>query len=616
MPHAIANARYNHSLRVRPQRLALLVACACYALLAAGHARAQVTPAATPTPSTSATATATAITQPITLVNPLDGLLNPLTTAPAPEYTTSFAEVECPFVVPWNQEMICGELEVPENRANADSERISLFITILKSLGRPELDPILVLPDGPGAEGTSQRQLFYSAISAPFRSNRDIILFDPRCAGYSTPSLNCPEVDDAAPDSLALLEAYHACYTRLLDAGRDLSAYTSSAQVADITDLAQTLGIGTLNIYATGYGTRVAALLADRHPNLVRSMVLDGVLPVSANALLEQPLNLYAAIQRVAQDCTATPACNAAYPALEARLLEVIDRFNATPAPMGYGSGGDILALLVAQMAQGGSVIPAIVTALFDEDFATACAVLPPTRGCGAPGGAAVSVTSERAAPQTSAWRNHLPNADDPVGESVETISWLMRTLGYKTPSELFSFLDTQSVDAVTQLLAEAPLPTTDRVSEGLAATLLCAEDAPFFTRADLQRVAARIPGQFGTLPVAHAASVNAICTFWQMPPLPLSEKLLQPILAPVLLVNGTHDVQTPPTWARRAASAMEQGRVQLFPGAGHALLAGGDTCLPAMMQLFYANPAAREQAACADALTLDFLLPSDEPLP
>lgn len=76
-----------------------------------------------------------------------------------------------------------------------------------------------------------------------------------------------------------------------------------------------------------------------------------------------------------------------------------------------------------------------------------------------------------------------------------------MRTLGYKTPSELFSYLDTQSVDAVTQLLAEAPLPTTYWVSEGLAATLLCVEDAPFFTRADLQRVAAA-----DSRPVWHTA--------------------------------------------------------------------------------------------------------------
>lgn len=52
------------------------------------------------------------------------------------------------------------------------------FVVILKSLGRPEIDPILVLPDGPGGEGTSRRQLFYNTLNAPFRGHRDIILFD------------------------------------------------------------------------------------------------------------------------------------------------------------------------------------------------------------------------------------------------------------------------------------------------------------------------------------------------------------------------------------------------------------------------------------------------------
>lgn len=60
----------------------------------------------------------------------------------------------------------------------------------------------------------------------------------------------------------------------------------------------------------------------------------------------------------------------------------------------------------------------------------------------------------------------------------------------------------------------------------------------------------------------------------------------------------------------------MEQGHVYTSYGYGHGLLASGDGCLPAMMQLFYANPAANERAACAGALTLDFLLPNDEPLP
>ena len=610
-------------------RLILLAACVLCALLSAGPVRAQdatTLTTAVPISATDALTAAYALTATTALTpslqdDPLAGLRTPLAAAPVAEYATSFAEVECPFVTPWNQEIICGELEVPENRTNPESDGVSLFVVILKSFGRPEVDPILVLPDGPGAEGTSGRHLFYSQQDAPFRINRDIILVDPRGTGYSSPSLDCPEVKEALPGGASLVAAYHACFARLMDEGRDLGAYTSATQAADIADLAQELGIGTLNIYATGYGTRVAARLADRYPNVVRSMVLDGVLPIAANALLESPLNLYAAIQRVAQDCSVTPACNAAYPALEARLLEVIDRYNAAPAAMGYGSGNAILALIVARLAQGGSALPAFITALFDEDYATACALLPPSDGCSLPDPTLPALNpavetlmdgSEAPAP----WRALLPNADDPAGPAIETVSWLMRTLGDQTPALLFTHLDAMPLEEVIALLAEAPQTDATSLSEGFAASVYCAEDAPFFTRDDLRRVAARLPLQFGTLPLEHAALMQSICSFWQVPSIDASDTLIQPILAPVLIVNGTHDAQTPPAWARRAAATMEQSHVELFPGYGHSIQALGDDCLPAMLQLFYAHPASGERAACNDTIGLNFVLPGAELLP
>jgi pimeloyl-ACP methyl ester carboxylesterase len=619
----------------RPLHLLFIAAIVLCALLAAEPAGAQdaVLPGAAPpltiTPSLSLTIppsialaiTATAVLTPSLAADPFAGLLDAESPVVARiEYTATFAEVECPFIVPWNQQITCGELEVPENRTDIQSDGVSLFVVILKSLSRPELDPILVIPDGPGREGTSLRRLFYSSAGAPFRINRDIILFDPRGAGYSSPSLACPEVRAAQSTGAAQLAAYHACHARLLDAGRDLSAYTSATEVADIVDLAQTLGIGSLNIYATGYGTQIAVLLADSHPNLVRSMVLDGVLPVDANALLEGPLNLYTTLQRVAQDCSTTPACNAAYPALEARLLEVIDRYTKTPAPLGYGSGDDIFALMINRLAQGGDLLPAFITALFDEDLATACLLLPPNAGCATTlENAAPFPANDRAPDDTSGaapWHMLLPDAANPGGPQVETVTWLMRTLGYAQPGALFAHLDSLTLEEVSALLDEAPAPAAETPSEGLTASVFCAEDAPFYTRADLRHIAGRIPRQFGLLPLEQAALMQAVCIFWRATPVARAEMLIQPILAPVLIVNGAHDAQTPPTWARRAAAGMERAEVQLFPGDGHALLASGDTCLPAMMQVFYAAPGANTRAACTSALTLDFVLPGDELLP
>lgn len=58
--------------------------------------------------------------------------------------------------------------------------------------------------------------------------------------------------------------------------------------------------------------------------------------------------------------------------------------------------------------------------------------------------------------------------------EKAETIAWLMNTLEYKTPGALFTYLDTLNLDEAAALLAEAPAPTPDGMSEGLAAATLC----------------------------------------------------------------------------------------------------------------------------------------------
>ncbi len=62
----------------------------------------------------------------------------------------------------------------------------------------------------------------------------------------------------------------------------------------------------------------------------------------------------------------------------------MIDRYNKKPLPgdIGYGSGDDILKFIFKQLYNGGAKIPAFVTALFDEDFARACALMPPDVGC------------------------------------------------------------------------------------------------------------------------------------------------------------------------------------------------------------------------------------------
>lgn len=606
-------------------------------------------------------------------------------TPPPPEYTPAFEEIACPFVPPWSQTIICGTLSVPEVRSNPDASPISIFVMILKSQSTPLTDPIFVLPGGPGSAGSQSRSLFYGL---PAHRNRDIVMLDPRGTGHSFPSLDCFENNAAGMSYEDAADASQACYARLVAEGRELAGYVTTEQVQDIADLAKVLGYGKINLYATSYGTRVAVQLADRYPALVRSMVLDGVLPVAVNSLLEEPLNDYGVLQRIARDCAQDPRCNGSFPALEARLLEVIDRYNRRPVPddIGYGSGDDILKFLFKQIYAGGRKIPAFITALYYEDFAQACEILPPSVGCffadidrsNGTHHALVTVPTEaemlgdidafqpelaprwvftwtpfllpaelemlqsdpQAEPQsgttaapaaeapvaendddtaaieplvdieTPPWRAHFVRPEDPFSPDLDRISWLMHDLGYARPEDLFAWLDTLTESEVQTLLQAIPDPRFDSFSEGVYASVMCAEEAPYYTLQDIADLAARIPQQFGSLPTRRATEVKDLCEFWQVPRVSAAQKMTLPSGVPTLITNGTHDAITPSVWAERAAIYLDKVWLRLFPGYGHAILSTGDACAQEMLGLFYANPNADPSPPCFRNLRLDFLVP------
>ncbi len=521
----------------------------------------------------------------------------------------AFTETTCPFYAPFGERIACGLLRVPERRADPNSPTIELFVTILHSRGEPNPDPVLVLPGGPGGGALESRLHFYSLA---LRNDRTVILLDPRGAGASRPSLDCFEVDE--PDELApdLIAAYAACAERLLHEGRDLSAYGSAEQVEDVADLALALGLDQVNLYATSYGTRVAVQVANRYPSLVRSMVLDAVLPLSVNALLEEPLNTWSVFLRVAQDCAADPACDAAFPALEVRLLAVIDRYNRSPLPsdLGYGSGDDILRLLYERLYTGGGSLPALITAFYTEDFVRACTLLPPNTGCWFAEPPATATGARPAPPPAGAalGPDGIPSALAlPPGAEAERTAWLMHELDVSTPAALAAEMAALPLDTQQALLERYPHPQRDPFSEGAFASVLCSEEAPFYTTDDVALIAQRIPPQLGALPVQRAAAVAALCAFWPVQPVSPAAKVSDLLQTPTLVVGGTHDPITPPVWARRAAAYLEASRVVLFPGRGHGVLAGGDPCMDTLLARFFANPQLRHLPACVGSMQIEW---------
>ncbi|MGN6191917.1 MAG: alpha/beta hydrolase [Rhodanobacteraceae bacterium] len=212
----------------------------------------------------------------------------------------------------------CAKFPVPENRADPESRKVDLKLAILKSDSAvPEKDLVVYLAGGPG-ESAIQTYPQIGGAFAPLRKHHDVLLLDQRGTGDSNP-LDCPiiakqmkQLGDADLTPAQRAERVGECAAEVQKKS-DPRFYTTTDAVADLEAVRSALGAPKLDLIGVSYGTRMAQHYAAAHPDAVRSIVLDGVVPnqmvlgeTFAEAL-ERSLKLQAAA------CSATPACKQAF---------------------------------------------------------------------------------------------------------------------------------------------------------------------------------------------------------------------------------------------------------------------------------------------------------------
>jgi pimeloyl-ACP methyl ester carboxylesterase len=235
-------------------------------------------------------------------------------------------------------ELSCATLTVWENRQLQSGRRIGLNVAILPSSGlerggKPaSRNALFVLAGGPGQAATSLVRSF--ARNRELRANRDVVFADQRGTGGSNP-LNCALFGDP-PDPKRILagpfpiDAVRACRERLQSIA-DLAQYTTASAMDDLDEVRRRLGYGKIDLWGGSYGTRAAQVYLRRHPQSVRAIVLDGVLPMDELIPLHQP----AAAQRAVNLLFARN--REAYPNLEREFLSLFDR--SKPYSVGLAEG-------------------------------------------------------------------------------------------------------------------------------------------------------------------------------------------------------------------------------------------------------------------------------------
>ncbi|MDR2871142.1 MAG: alpha/beta hydrolase [Xanthomonadaceae bacterium] len=229
----------------------------------------------------------------------------------------------------------CARLDVPENRDAPEGRHISLHIAWLPATsdGAETEDPVFFLAGGPGQAASSSWPTIDAAF-ANVRRQRHVILVDQRGTGLSHP-LGCGDTSEDANAETGgdtfeqVIAATKRCAAQL-DA--DPRHYTTTDAVADLDQVRAALGAATINLVGVSYGTRVVQQYAMRHPQRVRTMTLDGIVPNTLILGSEDARNLDRALGLQFLFCEQTPSCKEAFgDDLRGQLRTLMTRLSEHP---------------------------------------------------------------------------------------------------------------------------------------------------------------------------------------------------------------------------------------------------------------------------------------------
>lgn len=244
-----------------------------------------------------------------------------LTFGPCAEYATTAADGAA-FA---DDTFECARLEVPLDYENPDGRTAQIALLRVPAKGEP-IGSLLLNPGGPGFSGMGHAVTVAKASAdSPVTAQFDLIGFDPRGVGASTPALDCfTDAEREADIKLSTLNSgvedytkeetrqlYERCAER--SGGEDVLAHVGTRDVVrDMDVLRAVLGDNKLTFLGQSYGTRLGAIYAETFPQNVRAMVLDGAVdPTTGTAerRLVQFEGFQNAFVNMAAFCAQSPDC-------------------------------------------------------------------------------------------------------------------------------------------------------------------------------------------------------------------------------------------------------------------------------------------------------------------
>jgi len=237
----------------------------------------------------------------------------------------------------------CTRFNVPEDRAHPEGRKIALRLAIVRSSAQvPAADMVAFIAGGPGQSAAESYPVIAPAM-APLLAHRNLLLLDQRGTGDSHP-LSCRNDEPGVPggaedtsnfDAAAVRKETRACLDQL-SRDADVRFYTTTDAVADLEDVRRALGSPQFDLFGVSYGTRVAQQYAMRHPEGLRTLILDGIAPNSLVLGEDFAVNLDAALKAQFARCSANAACRERFGDPYQTLYQLRDALRANPHKVSF----------------------------------------------------------------------------------------------------------------------------------------------------------------------------------------------------------------------------------------------------------------------------------------
>ncbi|MFG1960058.1 alpha/beta hydrolase [Nonomuraea sp. NPDC049028] len=420
----------------------------------------------------------------------------------------------------------CAKLSVPLDYGQPNGEHIKISVVRLPATG-DRIGSLVVNPGGPGSSGVTYARAARSIVSEEVRERFDIVGFDPRGVGESSPveCLSDSRLDafidlDTTPDTpqeRAALEQGSREFAKGCQAGSGrLLPHVGTVDAArDMDGLRQALGDQKLTYLGKSYGTFLGAVYADMFPGKVRALVLDGALDPAISRLklnADQAMGFERALRAYLESCLAEGDCPFRSRTVDgalAELTELLHRTDARPLPADGRQAGESLATLGA------------LTPLYDR-------------------GSWPELTETFRQALNGDGRLLLRNADQLIDRHANG--------AYSNQTEA-----NMAINCV-----DGSYPKD--VSAYAAAATEAERQAP----------------RFGS----YLMWSSLPCAFWPAKPTLTNRPLTAKGAAPILVIGTERDPATPYAWAQALASELNSGVFLGYDGDGHTAYFNGSTCV------------------------------------